>query len=373
MLRRRWLAPSLLLLVVAVVAASLVVWKNASLDASQAAATNQPEPTESITAALATEREHRPVTTAIGTVVATQSITLKNELAGTVSQANLTPGRIVEPGTVLVALDVTVEQADLESFAAQAALAETLLARIQKLVEKRAVSQVDLDNARAERDVALAQVARARAIIGRKTIRAPFRARVGISDVHKGQYLAEGTQLTTLQGVDESVYVDFSVAQQVAEGLRQGLTVEISGRKAESLARAEIMAIDARVDPATRNTVVRAKLSNVGPEFSPGSSVRVAIPTAGARLAVLVPVSALRKGPEGDHVFVLKPDKDGKLRAHVRPVSAGTVLGDEVVIERGLAKGERVAAAGSFKLREAALVAVTETAPARVTAVASGS
>ena len=77
------------------------------------------------------------------------------------------------------------------------------------------------------------------------------------------------------------------------------------------------------------------------------------------RLAVVtVPVSALRKGPSGDHVFVVAQGEDESLRAHVRAVESGTVLGDEVVIESGLEAGEQVAASGSFKLREGALVAV---------------
>ena len=87
-----------------------------------------------------------------------------------------------------------------------------------KLSEQRAVSAEEVDSTRAARDVALAQIARIKATIDRKTIRAPFRARVGISDVHPGQYLSEGTYLTSLQGVDASAYVDFAVAQQVAAG-----------------------------------------------------------------------------------------------------------------------------------------------------------
>ena len=61
------------------------------------------------------ERRARPTTTAIGTVVALRSITLRNELAGTVRETALEPGQIVEPGTVLVALDVSVEKADLQA------------------------------------------------------------------------------------------------------------------------------------------------------------------------------------------------------------------------------------------------------------------
>jgi membrane fusion protein (multidrug efflux system) len=55
-------------------------------------------------------------------------------------------------------------------------------------------------------------------------------------------------------------------------------------------------------------------------------------------------------------VFVLAPDKDGKTRAHLRPVRSGALVGDEVVILEGLKVGEQIAASGSFKLRESALV-----------------
>ncbi|HYF00970.1 MAG TPA: efflux transporter periplasmic adaptor subunit, partial [Planctomycetota bacterium] len=70
------------------------------------------------------------------------------------------------------------------------------------------------------------------------------------------------------------------------------------------------------------------------------------------------PVTALRKAPSGDHVFVLAAGKDGKLRAQQRRVEVGALLGDEVLLTSGVQAGEQVAATGSFKLREGALVAV---------------
>jgi len=88
--------------------------------------------------------------------------------------------------------------------------------------------------------------------------------------------------------------------------------------------------------------------------------VRVLIRSGAAIDAVAVPVSAVRKGPDGDHVFVIAPDDSGKVRAHLRPVLAGEVLGDEVLILRGLEAGEQVAASGSFKLREGALIALAD-------------
>jgi membrane fusion protein, multidrug efflux system len=363
MSHRSWIGSSLLLVMVVAVGVGLAAWKYESIQDTIAASANQPEPMESVTVALAEEVEHRPTTTSIGTVFALRSISLRNELPGTVRRVNLTPGQLVDSETVLVALDVSVEEAELKAQEAQVALARTVLDRRRRLNEDLAAAQEEVDRARADLDVALAQIARTKAIIARKTIRAPFRARVGISDVHPGQYLNEGTFLTTLQSVDTAVHVDFTVAQQIASGLQEGDRVEVVGQRESLPIAAEIVALDARIDPTTRNAMVRARVDNALHALTPGASVRVRVPVGPSRQAVSVPVSALRKGPGGDQVFVIEPDKDGKTRAHVRQVESGAMLGDKVVIHTGLAAGEQVAASGSFKLRESALVVVAREHP----------
>ena len=118
---------------------------------------------------------------------------------------------------------------------------------------------------------------------------------------------------------------------------------------------AQIVALDARVDPATRNAMVRARIADTAQAPPPGASVRVVLGVGAATPAVTVPASALRNDPSGDRVFVLAPDAQGRLRAHARPVRAGPLLGDEVVILSGLQAGEKVAASGSFKLRDGEL------------------
>jgi membrane fusion protein (multidrug efflux system) len=330
--------------------AGLAAWKYLSIQSSHAASANQPEPMESVTVAVAKEAEHHQTATSIGTVLALRSITLRNELPGTVRQVRLIPGQVVEAGSVLVTLDVSVEEADLKAQEAQAVLAKTVLDRRQNLSQDLATTQEEVDRARADRDVVLAQIARTKAIIARKVIRAPFRARVGIADVHPGQYLNEGSLLTTLQGVDDAVHVDFTVAQQVAASLQEGESVDVFA--------AGESAIDARIDPTTRNAMVRARMEAAANSPAPGASVRVRVPVGPPRKAVSVPVSALRKGPGGDQVFVIEPDKAGQTRAHVRQVESGAMLNDEIVILSGLSAGERVAASGSFKLRDTALVAI---------------
>jgi membrane fusion protein (multidrug efflux system) len=360
MTRQNWLGSVLLVSLVLLIGIGLGAWKYESIQSEHAASANQPEPMESVTIAVARAIDHRQTTTSIGTVLALRSITLKNELAGTVREVRLTPGQIVEAGTLLVALDVSVEEADLRAQEAQVALAKTVLNRRQNLSQEFATTQEEVDRARADLDVAQAQIARTKAIIAKKTIRAPFRARVGIADVHPGQYLDEGTLLTTLQGVSEAVHVDFAVAQQVAAGLRVGESVEILAASDAPAIVAKIVALDARVDPTTRNAMIRARIEGTRNIPSPGASVRVRIPVGPQRTVVAIPVSALRKGPGGDQVFVIALDKDGHNRVHTRQVESGPMFGDEIVIHSGLTAGEHIAAVGSFKLRDGILVAVAE-------------
>jgi membrane fusion protein (multidrug efflux system) len=360
MYRNNWMGSVLLPTLVILIGIGLAAWKYELIQNQQTASANQPEPMESVTISVARAINHRQTTTSIGTVLALRSITLKNELAGTVREVRLTPGQIVEPGTLLVALDVSVEEAELRAQEAQALLARTVLNRRQHLSEELASTKEEVDRARADLDVTQAQIARTKALIAKKTIRAPFRARVGMADVHPGQYLDEGTLLTTLQGVGEAVHVDFTVAQQVAARLQIGEAVEVFAAGDSPTVMAKIVALDARVDPTTRNAMIRARIEGAGHVPTPGASVRVRIPVGPEHHVVAIPVSALRKGPGGDQVFVIASDKDGRNRVYTRQVESGPMIGDEIVIHAGLTAGEQIAAVGSFKLRDGILVAVVE-------------
>src|SRR6185436_19016333 len=114
-MRSRWIGSLLLLAAVLGIGAGLAFWKMNSIEASDAGFASQPEPMEMVAVATAQPIEHQPTTVAIGTVLALRSITLRNELAGTVRQVALSPGSVVEAGRVLVGLDVSVEEAELKA------------------------------------------------------------------------------------------------------------------------------------------------------------------------------------------------------------------------------------------------------------------
>lgn len=360
---RRGVAGFVLVGVVLGTGALLAGWKQGANQEAAAAASKQPEPVERVTLANAESKDHHATTTAIGTVLALRSITLKNEVAGSVVRASLKSGEVVEAGTVLVALDTSVEQAELKALEAQARLAETMANRREELLKAGATTQDEVDQVHAQRDVARAQSARLRALIAKKTLRAPFRARVGLADVHPGQYLNVGVELTTLQGVADEVHVDFSVAQSVAAGIQLGSSVQVRTSQGQTLT-AKVVAVDSRVDPTTRSALVRARLDGGDHGPAPGASVRVLLGVGESSKAVVIPVSALRKGPDGDHVWVVTPDASGALRAHERKVESGPALGETAIVLAGLQAGEQIAASGSFKLREGVKVQAADPAPA---------
>ena len=356
---RRLLSSLLLLATVAGLGAWLATWKGHALRQAEAASLAPAEPAETVAVATVREAVSRPTTTAIGTV--SPSAPSPPQRAGRHrADVRLAPGRIVEAGELLLALDVEVERAELAALEARAALAETTLARLERLIGEQATSETAVDQARAARDVARADIARTRAIIDRKTIRAPFRARVGLARPPPGQHLAAGPAVPALQAVAGPVHVDFAVPQSVAAGLRRGVAVTVAAADLPPRPAA-VVAVDARVNPETRNATVRARLEGAPADLpSPGASVQVTVPVGPPQPALVIPAVALRKGPDGDHVFVVASGDDRQPRAHLRRVESSGLDGAEAWISQGLAPGAQVATSVSFTPRDGLLVTVPD-------------
>jgi membrane fusion protein (multidrug efflux system) len=336
-------------------------WRVTSMIAAGAAFA---DPAETVAVAEARPLRWQTEATAAGTVVARQFVTMRNELAGTVARVAFRSGEIVEAGDVLLELDTRTERAELRSAEADIELARLTAERTRKLIEQRAVTQADVDRAEAQ----LAQAEARRDVIAteisRKTLRAPFRGRIGLRDVHPGQYLAQGTELTTLESVADTVYVDFRLAQEVAASLAPGAEVRLRGAGLPPGATAVVRAIDARADEASRTVRVRAEAPAAGGELKPGTFVDVTVAATAPRDVLAVPLAAVRRAAYGDHVYVIGTAAEGEApRAEQRFVRTGPTLGADIVILEGLAAGELVATEGSFKLRQGSKVRIA--APAQ--------
>lgn len=358
-----------------------------------------PIPPDFVEIVKASTAPWQPTAELVGTALAIQSITLSNEVAGTVRSVGFDSGQVVESGHVLLVIDDKTDQADLAAAEANVAvmeasilaaeavvrtgeasltLAESNARRIEPAVTAKAASATDLDRARADveraradLDSSKAGVARAKAellqakarvnqiqaTIEKKTIKAPFKGRLGIRSVHPGQYLAEGTSMVGLQGIDPRIYADFAVPQEYSQLVKPGdFVMAQSSVFGGETRKIDVVAIDATADRNTRNVRIRAVLDNIDERLRPGMFIDVNVPVGPKQDFVVVPTTAVRRASFGDHVYVIVPDDKGGLVSKQRFVKLGPTLGANIIVLDGLKVGEEVAADGSFKLRDGGAV-----------------
>jgi membrane fusion protein (multidrug efflux system) len=312
-------------------------------------------PPQVVTSLIAKEEEWVPALRAVGSTAAVQGVTVSTDEPGIVQKINFESGQTVKVGDLLVQLEVSQEEAQLRSAEAQMRLAGANLARQQNLLKGRVSSQADYDTAQAQYDQAVAKVEEVKALINKKTIRAPFSGVLGIRAVNLGQYLQSGAPVAPLQSLDP-IYVNFWLPQQNLGQIAAGQTVQV---RADGLPNVQfegkINAVDAIVDEATRNVRVQATLPNPQGLLRPGMFVNTELPLASNSSHIVLPATAIQYAPYGDMVYVIQEIKgpDGKQYRGVqqRVVKVGESRGDRVAILSGINPGEEVVTSGVFKLR----------------------
>jgi membrane fusion protein (multidrug efflux system) len=320
-------------------------------------------PPEAVTTIVAAQDEWQTTLGAIGTVTAVQGVVVSADLPGLVAAIEFDSGRRVRANDVLVRLDTRQEEAQLAAAEAQQRLARLNFERMKVLQAEKVTAQADYDQVEAEAMQAEARVNEIRAMIERKTIRAPFSGILGIRQVNLGQYVNAGQAIVPLQSLDP-VYVDFAVPQQELRDVQVGAEVEIAVEGVPGVsAKGTITAINSVVDQSTRNVNVQATFPNSDGQLRPGMFVEAKVIVGESRAVIALPASAIAYTPYGDFVFVVEDMQgpDGKTYRGVRQqfVKLGSSRGDQVAVVDGVKIGEEVATSGVFKLRSGAAVLVS--------------
>src|ERR1700746_1346295 len=326
-----------------------------------------PPPT-AVTTTVAEKTQWQPTLETIGTVVAINGVTISTDLAGIVSKIAFDSGSQVKAGDLLVQLNTDQEQAQLAQAEAQRDWTQITLTRNQDLLAKRTVSQSDFDSATAQFHQAQATVDQFKALIARKTLRAPFAGVVGIRQINLGQYLNTGDSVVTLQSFDP-IYVNFSFPQQNLSQLTVGQAVEIAlDAYGDKLFSGKITAINSLVDQNSRNVQIQATLPNSDTQLRPGMYAKVKVVLPETQEVVAIPTSSIHYAPYGDSVFIVSELKspDGKTYKGVKEqfVKLGQSKGDLTAIVSGLKPGDEVVTSGVFRLRSGgALIVNNKTVP----------
>lgn len=320
-------------------------------------------PPETITTAQARMEPWETTISAVGSLDAVQGVTVSAEQAGKVAAIHFTPGAFVQKGTLLVQLDIAAEQAQLRSLESSKALAQSNLRRMAELVEKGLIARADYDSAEAAFQQAEAQSDNLRAVLGKKSIRAPFSGRLGIRLINLGQILREGDPVVSLQVLDP-IFVNFLLPQQELSRIQTGQTVRLAGDAVKTRELSgRITAINPEIEASTRNVRVQATVANSNEELRPGMFVNVAVLLPEKAELLIIPATAVLYAPYGDSVFVVEESKDkasspGSLTLRQQFVRLGEKRGDFVAVRSGLKEGETMASTGVFKLRNGQAVVV---------------
>jgi membrane fusion protein (multidrug efflux system) len=338
------------------IVAILVLIKLMQFSAMSEAAAMQVMPPEPVNAITVDEVTWHPRMTAVGTIVALQGTEVSTELDGVVREIAFDAGSTVNAGDILIRMDTEVEKTQLRIAEAAVDLARTSFIRAKDLTKTRNISQADFDAARINLQSAEAQVDNIRALIAKKTVRAPFAGTLGIRRISVGQFLSKGSQIVSLQALDP-VNVDFSIPQTQLGDMAPGLDVIVtSDSYAKSKFTGKISALNPDIDTATRNLRVQARLANPDGKLRPGMFVEVELILARTENVLVIPETAVIHAPFGDSVFVIEPDPKSQgdnqtLVLRQQFVQLGIRQGDFVVVKEGVKAGERVASTGAFKLR----------------------
>jgi membrane fusion protein (multidrug efflux system) len=296
---------------------------------------------------------------AVGSLRSNESVILRPEVSGRIAAINFKDGQLVRRGQVLVALDATLNEAEVAQARAEYDLAMSNLKRSEDLARRSFISSSAQETAASNAQVAEARLKLAQARLGKMRIVAPFDGAVGIRNVSLGDYVKDGTDLVNIEDT-RVLKVDFRLPERNFAQVRVGQDIEVV---ADALPgqrfMGQIEAINPKVDANGRSLELRARLDNNEGRLKPGMFVRVRVIVGERQNALLIPEEAIV--PQGEEFYVFKVVDAAARRV---PVKIGVRRDARVEVLQGLAPGDLVVTAGMRLARDGQPVRVLNAAPA---------
>lgn len=288
---------------------------------------------------------------AVGTLQADESVVLRPEISGRVSDISFAEGAPIKMGSIVVSLDDSLLRAQLLEAQAKHELTRNQFERAETLFQKGTGSASMRDDARSRLRADEASVKLAEASLAKTKLRAPFDGVAGVRNVSVGDYVSPGQDIVGITKLDP-LKVDFRVPETLLGNIGVGqkvliTTTALPGRTFEG----DVYAIDPQIDEQTRSITLRAHLPNPDYTLRPGIFAQVRLDIGAAPETLAIPEQSLI--PLGAEQAVYKI-VDGK--AVMAKVKTGYRNQGMVQITEGLASGDVVITAGQMKVREGAPV-----------------
>ncbi|WP_339722835.1 efflux RND transporter periplasmic adaptor subunit [uncultured Paraglaciecola sp.] len=307
------------------------------------------QPPETVSVSKVLQQTWPNTLSAVGSLEAWQGLTITAEVDGRIAKIHFDSGQQVKAGDLLIEQESGNEKALLRASLARLDLAKSNLKRLNSLRDQQSISQSALDEASQLLDSTQAEVDNLNITLAKKRIVAPFAGRLGIRKVNLGQDLSIGTEVVTLQAI-EQLRVNFRVPQQWFSKIKPGYAVLVGTQQGDRV-NGEIIATAAEINSQSRNLHVQAKIDNALGTLLPGMSVGLQITLPEEQQVLVIPNTAVLYAPYGDTVFVIEQGEQGKTDiVRQQFVKLGSTLGDFVAVTEGLEAGQQVVSAGAFKL-----------------------
>ncbi len=296
--------------------------------------------------------------TAVGTLVANESVIIRPEIAGRIATIHFTEGQTVSKGARLFTIEPAEYEARLADSSAQMKLAQQRHDRALELVKKHFISEQALDEANETLAQAIARYTQDKVQIAKTELRAPFAGVLGLRQVSPGAYVQPGQDLVKLGNIG-TIKLDFRIPETYVPKLRkhQPVNIEVDAYPKRKFV-GEIYAMESGIDVATRTAMLRARIPNPNAELISGMFARVIIVLEKRDHALLIPEQATI--PQGNSVSVYRII-DGK--AILTQVETGQRSKGEIEIVNGLNDKDIVITDGQMKLHNGAPVIVMGAAP----------
>jgi multidrug efflux system membrane fusion protein len=375
---RRLSGKKTLVLLLLVLLAALLWWRLAML-ADQAKAAHR-QPPVVVVAATARAQDMPIYLTALGTITPTNTVTVHSMVTGQLQQLGFVEGQNVRAGQMLAQLDPRPYQAALTQAEGQLVHDKALLAnaridlvRYQTLLAQNSIAQQQVATQQAlvkqyegtvQTDAGSVASAKVQLIYTRIT--APLSGRAGLKQVDIGNivHTSDTNGVVVITQMQPATVV-FSIPEddldQVIPSLTAGkkLAVEVWDRDNQhKLSDGVLAAADNLVSATTGTVNLKGQLPNSADNLFPQQFVNVRLYTEVRKNAVVIPAAAMQRGQPGTFVYLIRPDHT----VAIRVIVPGPIVGDQLIVQSGLAIGDRVVTDGIDRLHNGAHVILASAA-----------
>jgi membrane fusion protein, multidrug efflux system len=282
-----------------------------------------------------------------GSLVANESVVLKSEVSARVERINFAEGQKVKKGQLLVQLNDSEINAEIDKLSFTRKLNQNNENRQKQLLAKEAISKEEYETALTTLNTTLADIKVKEVQKQKHQIRAPFDGIIGLRNVSQGSYISSADALVTVYSINP-IKIDFSIPGKYSALVNPKDKINFTVDSYEGqVFQGEIYAVEPQVDPKTRSIQARAKSQNKENKLLPGQFAKINLTLDTFNDAIMIPTEAVIPELNGKKVFIFV---DGKVES--RSIETGIRTADRIQVTSGLKADDILLTSGILQLKQ---------------------